>query len=120
MRWQVTPELATLLLVLSANWELRFPGLGSLRIISGYRTAEEQDDLRASGRPAAPDEASTHRSCPATGADLDLPFTADPYAKLELGRLSQLVGLRWGGGSRLDSKGIPVDWNHVDLGPRRS
>jgi len=27
-------------------------------------------------------------------------------------------GLRWGGGGEVDSGGIPVDWQHADLGPR--
>lgn len=27
-------------------------------------------------------------------------------------------GLRWGGGGPVDDIGIPVDWNHLDLGPR--
>jgi len=116
--WLIVPELADRLLELARAWDERFPGLGSLSIISGFRTAEEQQELELSGRPAAPDHISTHRTCPATGADLQLPIAADDYAKAEFGRLVILNGLRWGGGSPVNELGIPADWNHVDLGPR--
>lgn len=117
-RWQITPELAVRLLELDARWRDRFPNLGGLYVISGYRTAEEQRELEREGRPAAPDELSTHRSCPATGADLQLPLAYDDGVALELGNLALLSGLRWGGGSPVNHHGIPIDWNHVDLGPR--
>jgi len=116
-RWGIDPQLALRLLELEQAFEQRFPGLGSLRIISGFRTAEEQAELEREGRPAAADYLSTHRTCPATGADLALPFEPDDYAKVELGWMVRRVGLRWGGGSALEN-GIPSDWNHVDLGPR--
>lgn len=118
-RWGIAPELAALLLLLDQVWERQHPGLGHLRIISGFRSRQEQEELERAGRPAAPDHLSTHRTCPATGADLALPIAADDSSKIELGRLAMLVGLRWGGGSPPDPRGIPVDWNHVDLGPRR-
>jgi len=117
-RWGISPELAARLIVLQRMWGERFSSLGSLSIISGYRTLEEQQDLEQEGRPAARDDLSTHRSCPATGADLQLPIAVDDHAKVELGRLVILAGLRWGGGSKVDGFGIPSDWNHVDLGPR--
>jgi len=117
-RWLITPELAVRLLDLERLWVDRFPGIGGLSIISGHRTREEQEQLELEGRPAAEDRLSTHRSCPATGADVRLPLEADDYVKAELGRLCLLAGLRWGGGSPKSSLGIPVDWNHVDLGPR--
>ena len=88
--------------------------------MSGYRTREEQELLELEGRPAAEDRLSTHRSCPATGADLRLPIAADDYTQAELGRLVYLAGMRWGGGSPKNELGIPEDWNHVDLGPRVS
>lgn len=117
-RWQIDVLLAVKLLQLEMLWQQRFPGLGSLRIISGWRSADEQRGLELAGRPAAADERSTHRSCPATGADLALPIAADAYSKLQLGELALLVGLRWGGGGPIDGQGIPIDWPHVDLGPR--
>lgn len=119
-RWEITPELAARLLTLSALWLERFGAIGSLSIVSGYRTREEQAALEREGRPAAQDKLSTHRSCPATGADLRLPLEADAYTKAELGRLVYFAGLRWGGGSPRDVHGMPTDWNHVDLGPRAS
>jgi len=87
-------------------------------IISGYRTRYEQSFLGRSGRPAAPDDVSTHRSCPATGVDISLGTLPSRDRKEFWGTLVQLEGLRWGGGSPLDDNGIPTDWGHVDLGPR--
>lgn len=34
------------------------------------------------------------------------------------GRIVTLNGLRWGGGGLVDDGGIPIDWQHVDRGPR--
>ena len=118
-RWQLDPRLAVKLLLLENLWEWRFPRLGSLRIISGWRSYEEQSELAAEGRPAAADELSTHRSCPATGADIAFPIATDDYTKLEFGQLVRQAGLRWGGGGPLDARGLPIDWPHVDLGPRK-
>ena len=89
-------------------------------IISGARTRFEQRQLRRSGRPAAPDELSTHRSCPATGVDISLGALPSTEKKLFWGQMAQSNGLRWGGGSEVDSRGIPSDWRHVDRGPRRA
>ena len=89
-----------------------------VQIISGYRTQMEQQLLRRSGRPAAPDDLSTHRSCPATGVDISLAGFATRDHKLFWGQMVESVGLRWGGGSEL-SDGIPSDWRHVDDGPRK-
>lgn len=90
-----------------------------LSIISGFRSREEQDQLRREGRPAADEMASTHRTCPATGADLYLGLQATNTLKAQFGAAVRLVGLRWGGGSPIDpGTGIPSDWNHVDLGAR--
>ncbi len=91
----------------------------SLTGISGFRTKAEQEALRARGRPAAPDELSTHRTCPATGADLRMNGLPTTPLKKAFGEAAILSGLRWGGGSSRDpDTGIPSDWNHVDLGPR--
>lgn len=113
----VSPLLAARLLTLQHWWQDRFPGLGGLRVISGFRTLEEQLELERQGRPAADPDKSTHLTCPATGADLELPLAPDDGLKWEFGTGVTFAGLRWGGGSRLE-RGIPLDWNHVDLGPR--
>ena len=87
-------------------------------IISGYRTWLEQQRLGRAGRPTAADEKSTHRTCPATGMDISLGSWVDRQKKQYWGSLVQLVGLRWGGGSKVDDHGIPSDWQHIDTGPR--
>lgn len=117
-RARITPELAVRVMLAGAYF-LERSGVG-LQLISGYRTAEQQAELEREGRPAAPDELSTHRSCPATGADLRPEVAVTPSLKVILGEAAMRSGLRWGGGSPRDRDGIPVDWNHVDLGPRRS
>jgi len=89
-----------------------------VQIISGYRTALEQARLARTGRPAAPDNLSTHRTCPATGVDISLGFGATRVMKAIWGRIVNMNGLRWGGGGSVDSGGIPLDWQHVDRGPR--
>ena len=87
-------------------------------IISGYRTRHEQSQLCRRGRPTAPDELSTHRSCPATGVDVSLGFGPTRVQKAIWGRIAVMNGLRWGGGGAVDDGGIPLDWGHVDRGPR--
>jgi len=91
---------------------------GQVQIISGLRTRAEQDALRRSGRPAANNDLSTHLSCPATGVDVALGFLPVRLQKAAWGRIVTWHGLRWGGGGRLDAGGMPVDWGHVDMGPR--
>jgi len=88
-------------------------------IISGFRTAEEQRRLSRQGRPTAPDDLSTHRSCPATGVDINLGARPSGFLKATWGRFTLIHGLRWGGGGKTDDGGIPLDWQHVDVGPRR-
>jgi len=89
-------------------------------IISGFRTRAEQRSLGRSGRPVAPDSQSTHRSCPATGVDITFGFGgASRFEKAIWGRITLVHGLRWGGGGKTDEGGIPLDWPHVDVGPRR-
>lgn len=87
-------------------------------IISGYRTQAKQAQLRKAGRPTAPDALSTHLTCPATGVDLSFGFGMTVTEKQIWGRILFMNGLRWGGNSRLDSNNIPLDWQHVDRGPR--
>jgi len=88
------------------------------QIISGFRTAGEQRRLERGGRPTAPDALSTHRSCPASGVDVSLGFGTTRVLKAIWGRIAVLNGLRWGGGGPVDDGGIPLDWGHVDRGPR--
>jgi len=89
-----------------------------VEITSGLRTDQEQDDLRAQGRPTADNDRSTHLSCPATGADIRLGFLPTRVQIAIWGRTIVMNGLRWGGGGSVDEGGIPVDWQHADLGPR--
>lgn len=113
--WGISVELATRLVAMST--EVPF----SISIISGFRSREQQLELEQAGRPTAPDHLSTHRSCPATGADLWPAVAVTDTVKASLGAAARLAGLRWGGGSPIDpGTGIPLDWNHVDLGPRRT
>lgn len=88
-------------------------------IISGYRSPEKQRALKMQGRPAAPVDLSNHTSCPATAVDVRIGWAPTRAMKAILGRVMSMEGLRWGGGSKPDDGGIPSDWNHFDLGPRR-
>jgi len=89
-------------------------------IISGWRSREQQKRLSRKGRPTAPDDLSTHRSCPATGIDISLGTLPSGFLKATWGRLTLVHGLRWGGGGPVDPDSfIPLDWQHVDVGPRR-
>lgn len=117
-RWGISPELAVRLMLMADTFKMRTSA--GLRIISGWRSAEEQSALETAGRPAARDDLSTHRACPATGADLQPELALTPSVKLLFGEAAMMSGLRWGGGSPRDADGLPTDWNHVDLGPRRS
>lgn len=126
-RWRIAPALATKLR--RAADRVSRAGLGELFIISGYRTCEQQAELEAAGRPTAPCDRSTHTSCPATGADVwcaaaqptEIPGTridVSRGARFTVVSICESVGLRVGGGGPVDSGGLPIDWNHVDLGPR--
>jgi len=116
-RWLINPELAWKIHEVAIQVENETGR--EVYILSGYRTAEEQELLRRQGRPAAPDDRSTHRTCPATGADLWMGPLPTATMKATFGRIVSDLGLRWGGGSPPDPEtGIPEDWNHVDLGPR--
>lgn len=115
-RWGVSQDLARRLF-LSAE-DFFFQTRARVWIISGYRTRAEQGDLRRRGRPTASDETSTHRTCPATGADVSIGVLPVRTQKHIWGRILFMNGLRWGGGSQIDENGIPSDWQHVDLGPR--
>jgi uncharacterized protein YcbK (DUF882 family) len=92
---------------------------GRVWIISGARTDAEQNALRRNGRPVAPNDRSTHLSCPATGMDVNLGIGPSRFQIVTWGRIAMVNGLRWGGGGRVDEAGIPLDWQHVDRGPRR-
>jgi hypothetical protein len=111
-RWIVTMTLADKLAQMASF--LPFP----LQIISGYRTPEQQAKLIQEGK-GAPDHLSTHRSCPATGADVWPAVAVTRVVKATVGEAGVRAGLRWGGGSPVDPEtGIPEDWNHFDEGPR--
>ncbi len=111
-RWKIHPKLAYGLYRMAYFLPFR------ISIISGFRTVEAQEALADSGRPAAPPDISTHTTCPATGADLRVNgLEPGSYEKSLVGEGAARALLRWGGGSQLD-QGIPIDWNHVDLGRR--
>lgn len=112
-RWKIHPNLAWKLVTLRRAMPV------GVSIISGYRSPEEQNALREAGRPTAANDRSTHLSCPATGADLRVHAAElDDAVKIAFGVAAVSAGLRWGGGSAVNDKGIPSDWNHVDMGPR--
>lgn len=112
-KWILSVELAEKLVCLTHHLPY------SVQIISGWRSSEEQERLIREGKGALQDR-STHRSCPATGADLWPLVAVTSNVKGYLGAACTLCGLRWGGGSPTDRDGLPVDWNHVDLGPRKA
>ena len=112
-RWRIAQELAFKL----QDMAHRLPY--QVSIISGYRSVEEQNVLIEEGK-GAPLNRSTHVTCPATGADLWVAVAVTDVVKAVFGEAAVSSGLRWGGGSSVDPQtGIPSDWNHVDLGPRR-
>ena len=117
-RWKVSPDTMERVWLSAQDFEIQTGGR-RVRIISGFRTAAEQKRLSRTGRPVAPDELSTHRSCPATGVDISLGFMPTNFMKATWGRITLINGLRWGGGGPVFESGIPVDWPHVDRGPRR-
>lgn len=93
-----------------------------LWIISAGRTCEQQQDLEAAGRPAASCNISTHvidsPARLATGFDIRGPVFDEPIIWHSIGTIAQALALRWGGGSRILSNGLPEDLNHFDEGPR--
>jgi len=117
LRWGVDPQ--TMERVAASADQFFQETRARVEIISGLRTPAEQAALRRSGRPAARDDLSTHLSCPATGVDVSLGFAPTRVQKAIWGRIAVMNGLRWGGGGAVDSGGIPVDFGHVDRGPRR-
>jgi len=118
-RWEVSHVV--LEKVIAAAEDFEFQTGREVFIISGFRTKAEQRNLERRGRPTAPDNLSTHRSCPATGVDVDLGFAISDLMKVVWGTAVVFRGLRWGGGSPVDPQtGIPEDWAHVDNGPRRT
>lgn len=119
-RWGVDPDTMRRVWLSADRFEFTTGGR-RVSIISGYRTRDEQRRLARRGRPTAPDELSTHRSCPATGVDISLGLNASNFMKITWGNIALVNGLRWGGGGPVDPDNlIPLDWRHVDRGPRRS
>lgn len=87
-------------------------------IISGLRSCSEQQLLEERGRPAAPCELSNHTVCPARAVDVRIEGYPARVLVIALGVAATAAGLRWGGGGPTDDDGVPLDWNHFDLGPR--
>lgn len=115
-RWKVSEDTMRRV-VLSAQQYTAETAL-PVDIISGFRTQAEQTALGRAGRPTARDDLSTHRSCPATGVDVSLGLFPVVTQKWIWGRIVRFNGLRWGGGGPVDDNAMPVDWQHVDVGPR--
>jgi len=116
-RWGVSLDTMRRLWLAAEGYEQETGGR-RVQIISGYRTRQQQKVLGRQGRPTAPDNRSTHRSCPATGVDISLGLLPTNFMKALWGRHTLRHGLRWGGGGEVFESGIPKDWQHVDLGPR--
>ncbi len=118
-RWGVALDTMQRVWFSASDYEGQTQGQ-RVSIISGFRTEAEQRELGREGRPTAPDDVSTHRSCPATGVDISLGFRTPTFQKAMWGRIVLVNGLRWGGGGPTDPETlIPVDWRHVDRGPRQ-
>ncbi len=118
-RWFVEPVVMAAVIFAAEDFEAQTGR--TVFILSGWRSEAEQRRLGRQGRPTAPDAVSTHRSCLATGVDVDIGFLPSDLMKVVLGTAAVFRGLRWGGGSPVDpTTGIPSDWNHLDNGPRSS
>ncbi len=117
-RWKVAPD--TIHRVWLAAEDFLTEVGRRVWIISGWRSAADQRRLARQGRPTAPDDLSTHRSCPATGVDVSLGALPSGFLKASWGTIALRHGLRWGGGGPTDEAGIPLDWQHVDTGPRKT
>lgn len=116
-KWGISPELASRIVWMSGRIA------GGLTIYSGARTEAQQNQLRSEGRPTAANNLSTHLACPATGADVRMSIGGANYIpeeKWQFGTAARIAGLRWGGSDdpTRDARGIPSDWNHLDLGRR--
>ncbi len=116
-RWGVAVDTMKRVAFAAADYQLETGG--EVQIVSGSRTPSQQQRLRRMGRPTAPDDQSTHLSCPATGVDVSLGFAPSRFEIATWGRITLVHGLRWGGGGKVDEAGIPLDWQHVDMGRRR-
>lgn len=114
--WTISTELAHRIQTMQSH----FPFL--LSIFSGYRTREHQEQLLRDGQTNLSPDVSTHCSCPATGADLNVDtLVASQYVKNLFGQAATKAHLRWGGGAPFKD-GVPIgkEWHHVDLGPRQN
>jgi len=116
-RWGVAGDTMKRVAMAASDYKLETGG--QVLMVSGFRTPHDQAALRRAGRPVASNDRSTHLSCPATGSDISLGLGASRFQIATWGRIALVNGLRWGGGGKVDEGGIPVDWQHVDRGPRR-
>ena len=116
--WRLDPVLARK--VAATLIDFRRETGRSIEVISGFRTDQEQRALSRRGRPAAPIHLSNHTICPARAVDIRIGGIPTTAVKETFGRIAELNGLRWGGGSPKDPMNeiLPTDWPHLDLGPR--
>lgn len=110
-RWGLDEVLAARLMLFAADLP------GRVKITSGHRTREQQQDLVDRGATATGADSSTHTSCPATGADVvPVLSTWEWSSEATIWRLIAEAAarhqLRWGGTFK-----VP-DLVHFDLGPR--
>lgn len=117
LEWLLDPELAKRV-VLAAYYFSAATGR-ELEVISGFRTCDRQRELEEQGLPAAPCELSNHTICPARAVDVRFEGYPARVLVIALGVAATAAGLRWGGGGPTDDDGVPVDWRHLDLGPRQ-
>jgi len=124
IQWKIHPTLAGKLIFIVFPLIIKYLNRKP-HIISGLRSCERQADLTAEGLMTAPCGLSTHIvgvATPigklATGVDISFGFAPTNAQKLAVGAIVEAAGLRWGGGAKRDSNGIPVghEWAHIDLG----
>lgn len=123
VQWKLHPTLVGKLLFIVFPLVLKRIGRNA-QILSGARTCAEQSKLTAEGYQTASCALSTHvapyQNCGfATGVDIGLGFHPSGDQKLAVGAIVEMAGLRWGGGAKRDSRGIPEgnEWAHIDMGP---
>ena len=118
--WGLCPELACRVVAGVELLKCMHPAPVTLFVTSGRRTAEEEAQLKSEGYMTTAPELSTHIPKPgskcSTGVDLDI-LPSDDATWRWVGAAMSRAGLRWGGGSQLDTVTlIPKDRYHFDLG----
>lgn len=125
--WGLAPELACKLAAWREELACARPAPLIVYVTSGRRTRSHQACLATLGYQTADPALSTHVPADtgpyagyAQGVDVDLmPDTDEAWRAA--GLAATRVGLRWGGGSAVDSRTlIPQDRWHFDMGRKRT